>query len=85
MHLSAYIKYTLKDRPKGHLGLTGQGYSVGKKDPLTLAQFIATLVRTAVETAHMMSLVKDTEELQAAIEEAFQWCQGLIIEEVPDA
>lgn len=82
MHPSASIRYNLKGHDKERRGLISANYQVGKKSPLSFAQFISALVGTACEFAVDTGLIETTEELQAQLQEAFDWSRGIIVEEL---
>jgi len=44
MHLSASVQYTLKDRPEGYLGLTGEHIGYGRTKPLEFDEFIGAMI-----------------------------------------
>ena len=84
MHLSANIRYKITNQDKERRGLVSASYKMGHKAPLTFGQFIATLIKTACEFAVETGLIGTTEELQAQLNEAFDWCGGLIVEDTPE-
>jgi hypothetical protein len=83
-HLRANIHYILEARTEEYRGLIHQRYAIGKNRELTFEEFIATLVRSACETAVDMGLLQTTEELQGELDKAFAWCKGLLVEDMDD-
>jgi len=49
MHISANVRFTLREIEKGYLGLRGETWSVAKKEPLPLPVLGAILVRRLID------------------------------------
>lgn len=65
MYLSAYARFTLKEKPKDYLGLAQEDIVIGKNVAVKLWQLCYGLVTGALETAVRMGLISTNEELQA--------------------
>ena len=49
MNISAYVRFTLKNKPDEYRGITGEDWNIGKDDPLEWHQLVYIFVRRVVE------------------------------------
>ena len=80
-YVSAAVKFTLKNPPKGHIGLRSENYLIGKNRPIDLRRLIFNFVAHAVDFyAETMPEVSN-EDIAAQVRAA---CQDILQElEVP--
>jgi len=83
MYLSISTRYTLKDRPDGYLGLTGEDISYGKHKYVPFEHLAYAVIRDILGYYIML---EDSAALNAALDKLREGIAGLcVIEEAPDA
>lgn len=65
MRLSLTVQYTLKDRPKGYLGLTGEYVTYGRQGPVPFERMAYMLLR---DTLAYYCMFQNAEALNAALD-----------------
>ena len=80
MYLGASIRFQLKEKPKGYLGLVTARYTLKKYGDGSLGKQLVALVAAALESAADMGLVSDTEKLQVELDILREYMKGLIVD-----
>ena len=70
MHVSLYARISLKERPDGFLGLTGEDLVIGKDSPVDLDQMLVGLFQ---RLADYYGLVATPDELNKQLETLSQY------------
>jgi len=83
MYLSISTRYTLKDRPDGYLGLTGENISYGKDQHVPFEHLAYSVIRDILGYYIMFD---DSAALNASLDKLREGIADLcVIEEAPDA
>ena len=82
MHLSISARFTFKDRPKDHKGITSEQWAWGRDNPVPFAALCKSLIITVLEY-HLR--LHDAEVLNAELDKLRAWLAGIAIdEELPE-
>lgn len=65
MRVSASVRFTLKDYPKGYRGEIGATYVIGKDNPITFSNMVVAFMRAA--TDHYWGIC-DIDEMNAELD-----------------
>lgn len=72
MRVSIYAQITLKDKPKGFLGMTGESISLGKNDTIDFNVMVIQLLR---RLADYYSIFMTPDELNRQLDNIVEFCQ----------
>ena len=79
MRVSVYAQISLKDRPEGYLGMTGESLSIGKNEEADLYTMMASLLN---RLAGYYGMAYEAEELNKQLDKLSGLCHALRFKEV---
>ena len=80
MHLSISARFTLKDRPKEHRGLTGETWAFGRTGFISLAAMCCGVIQ---QIMHYYEFLCDADTLNADLDRLVDWLQGVRFRDGP--
>lgn len=80
--ISASIRYTFKNKPKGQAGMSGENISIAAREPTPLSRMIVSLVRSLVEF-YLEATDMPTDEMNREIDAALEALKDAKVRDVP--
>lgn len=74
MHLSVSAQFTLKDKPKGHLGLCSELWNFGKDEYISLSSLVFSFIKVAIG---YYARFEESDTLDAEIEKVLSLLYAL--------
>lgn len=77
MRLSVLARFTLKDKPKGYLGLCGEYFNFGKDKYISLSSLILSFLKTVLD--HYVWIETDADSLNSELDKIRKALNGIHI------
>ena len=74
MRLSISAQFTIKDRPEGYLGLSGEYCNFGKDNPLSVAEMCASVLYKILWFYGMWTR---SEKMSEEVDKVIEWLSNL--------
>jgi hypothetical protein len=84
MWTSVYARFTLKNRPKGRLGLNFEDWTFARKKPLSFDVLIGCIAAKLAEFYLNTGLITDLDEMNRLVQKAGEQVQTICFRPVPE-